>query len=143
MIAVARTGLRLWNPGANRTRWSGLLPAAGRTVLDEVADLPVSAPALGRFLGAPPFAWSTDGKRLFVNLVYFGKSTQRTVVLPYRSGASPETLWPKGLQVEKDITANPGAKVINAARTSPASDAAYVYWRSSTQSNLYRVRIPE
>ena len=95
------------------------------------------------FLGAPPFAWSTDGKRLFVNLVYFGKSTQRTVVLPYRSGASPETLWPKGLQVEKDIAANPGAKVINAARTSPASDAAYVYSRSSTQSNLYRVRIPE
>jgi len=95
------------------------------------------------FLGAPPFAWSTDGKRLFVNLVYFGKNTQRTVVLPYRSGASPETLWPKGLQVEKEITANPGSKVINAARTSPAADAAYVYWRSSTQSNLYRVRIPE
>jgi Tol biopolymer transport system component len=95
------------------------------------------------FLGAPPFAWSTDGKRLFVNLVYFGKSTQRTVVLPYRSGASPETLWPKGLQLEKDITANPGAKVIDAARTSPASDGAYVYWRSSTQSNLYRVRIPQ
>ena len=96
------------------------------------------------FLGAPPFAWSTDGKRLFVNLVYFGKSTQRTVVLPYRSSASPETLWPKGLQVEKDIAANPGAEVINAGRTSPASDAAaYLSWRNSTQSNLYRVRIPE
>lgn len=49
------------------------------------------------FLIAQPFAWSLDAKRLFVNLVYFGKSTPRTVVLSYRSDASPETLWPKGL----------------------------------------------
>jgi len=96
------------------------------------------------FLGAPPFAWTMDGKRLFVNLVDFGAGSQRTVVLPYRSETAPETLWPKGLQAERDIAANPGAKVINAARTSPASDAAtYLYWRTSTQSNLYRLRIPE
>jgi hypothetical protein len=80
-----------------------------------------------------------------VNLVHFGEGTTRTVVLPYKSDVAAATLWPKGLRLEKDVIANPGAKVINAAYTFPASDAAaaYLSWRGSTQSNLYRVRIPD
>lgn len=90
-----------------------------------------------------PFNWSMDGKWLFVNLMHFGKNTRRTVALPYRSDVPSETLWPKGLRFEEDVAANPGAKVINAAVTFPAADAAaYLFWRASTQSNLYRVRIP-
>jgi hypothetical protein len=81
---------------------------------------------------------------MFVNLTHFGQGTPRTVVLPYRSDVSPAALWPKGLRLEKDGMANPGAKVINAQNTFPASDAAaYLSWRGSTQSNLYRVRIPD
>lgn len=95
------------------------------------------------FLIAPPFAWNTEGTQLFVNLAYFGQGTPRTVVLPYKSDAAPALLWPKGLRFEKDVMANPGAKVINAQNTFPASDAAYLAWRGSTQSNLYRLRIPE
>jgi Tol biopolymer transport system component len=96
------------------------------------------------FLGVPAFAWSMDGKRLFVNLAFFGMSTSKTVVLPYRSDASSDTLWPKGLRFERDVIANPGATIINAANTFPASDpAAYLSWKTATQSNLYRVRIPD
>jgi len=95
------------------------------------------------FLIAPPFAWNTEGTQLFVNLAYFGQGTPRTVVLPYKSDAAPALLWPKGLRFEKDVMANPGAKVINAQNTFPASDAAYLSWRGSTQSNLYRLRIPD
>lgn len=96
------------------------------------------------FLAAPPFAWSADGTRLFVNLVHFGLGTPRTVVLPYKSDLSPAALWPKGLRLEKDVMANPGAKVVNAPYTFPASDAvAYLSWRAATQTNLYRVRIPD
>lgn len=96
------------------------------------------------FLGTPPFIWSTDGKWLFVNLIHFGNSTQRTAVLPYRSDASADMLWPQGLRLEKDVLANPGAKVINAGQSFPASGPdTYLSWRWSTQSNLYRVRIPE
>jgi len=95
------------------------------------------------FLIAPPFAWNTEGTQLFVNLAYFGQGTPRTVVLPYKSDAAPALLWPKGLRFEKEVMANPGAKVINAQNTFPASDAAYLAWRGSTQSNLYRLRIPE
>jgi hypothetical protein len=72
------------------------------------------------FLAAPPFAWSADGTRLFVNLVHFGLGTPRTVVLPYKSDLSPAALWPKGLRLEKDVMANPGAKVVNAPYTFPA-----------------------
>jgi len=96
------------------------------------------------FLIVPPFAWDPEGTRLFVNLVHFGQGTPRTVVLPYKSDVSPAVLWPKGLRLEKDVVANPGAKVINASNTFPASDPeAYLSWRGSTQSNLYRVRIPD
>jgi hypothetical protein len=96
------------------------------------------------FLVTSPFSWSTDGNWLYVNLTHFGNSTQRAVVLPYRSDASAERLWPRGLRLEKDVIANPGAKVIDAGYTFPASGAeTYLAWRGSTQSNLYRVRIPE
>jgi hypothetical protein len=96
------------------------------------------------FLGTPPFSWSTDGKWVFVKLTHFGRSTQRTVVLPYRSDASADVLWPHGLRLENDVIANPGAKVIDAGHTFPAyGPETYLSWRSSTQSNLYRIRIPE
>jgi hypothetical protein len=96
------------------------------------------------FLNAPPFAWSTDGKWIFVNLMHFGKNTPRTVVLPYRSEASADTLWPHGLRLEMEVAANPGSNVINAASTYPASGTStYLSWRTSTQSNLYRVPLPE
>jgi DNA-binding winged helix-turn-helix (wHTH) protein/Tol biopolymer transport system component len=96
------------------------------------------------FLIVPPFSWNTEGTRMFVNLTHFGQGTTRTVVLPYKSDVSPAALWPKGLRLEKEVMANPGAKVINASNTFPASDAAaYLSWRGATQSNLYRVRIPE
>jgi DNA-binding winged helix-turn-helix (wHTH) protein/Tol biopolymer transport system component len=96
------------------------------------------------FLIVPPFAWNTEGTRMFVNLVHFGQGTPRAVVLPYKSDIAPAALWPKGLRLEKDVMANPGARVINASNTFPASDAnAYLSWSGSTQSNLYRVRLPE
>jgi dipeptidyl aminopeptidase/acylaminoacyl peptidase len=98
------------------------------------------------FLIVPPFTWNSEGTQMFVNLVHFGQGTTRTVVLPYKSNVSPSALWPKGLRLEKEVPANPGAKVINAQNTFPASgsDAAtYLSWRGATQSNLYRVRIPD
>ncbi len=92
---------------------------------------------------APMFNWSMDGKSLFVGLQYFGIRTQRTVVLPYRSGVPLETLWPKGLASEKDVAANPGAKTLNEANAFPATgSSAYLFWRRATQSNLYRVALP-
>ena len=97
------------------------------------------------FLIVPPFTWNSEGTQMFVNLVHFGQGTTRTVVLPYKSNVSPSALWPKGLRLEKEVPANPGAKVINAQNTFPASgsDAAtYLSWRGATQSNLYRVQIP-
>ena len=83
-----------------------------------------------------------DGKSVFVALQYFGLQTKRTVVLPYRSDVPLETLWPKGLKTETDVPANPGAKVIDEADAFPASPSSYLIWRRATQSNLYRIPIP-
>ena len=94
-------------------------------------------------LQAPPLNWNADGTSLFVGLQYFGLRTGRTVVLPYRSDLPPTRLWPKGLNTEADLVANPGASVINERDVFPASaSSAYLYWRRTTHSNLYRIPIP-
>ena len=91
-----------------------------------------------------PITWSMDGKSVFVRLQYFGLGTAKTVVLPYRSGVPLAALWPKGLRYEQDVAANPGATVINEANVFPAASAsAHLSWRRTTQSNLYRVRLPD
>ena len=91
---------------------------------------------------APPAQWSLDGKFLYVSLQYFGLRTRRTVVLPYRSDLPLEQQYPKGLTTEADLRDNPGAKVIDEADVFPAFDSAYLIWRLSTQSNLYRIALP-
>jgi len=92
---------------------------------------------------APLFTWSMDGKSVFVALQYFGRRTARTVVLPYRSDVPLEKLWPKGLKSEADVAANPGARVISEADAFPSSaPSAYLFWKRVTQSNLYRIPIP-
>jgi hypothetical protein len=84
-----------------------------------------------------------DSASLFVGLQYFGQNTAKTVVLPYRSGVPLERLWPAGLQSENDVAANPGAKTINEGQAFPASGSStYLFWRRATQSNLYRVALP-
>src|SRR5262249_55752385 len=91
---------------------------------------------------APIVTWSADGKSLYVGLQYLGLRTRHTVVLPYRSDAPLERLYPKGLRTETDVLANPGAKMIEEADVFPASGSAYMVWRRATQSNLYRIPIP-
>ena len=91
-----------------------------------------------------PITWSMDGKSLFVSLQYFGMGMEKTVVLPYRSDVPLAALWPRGLRSEQDVAANPGATVINEPNVFPAASAsAHLSWRRSTQSNLYRVRLPD
>jgi len=91
-----------------------------------------------------PINWSMDGKSVFVSLQYFGLGTAKTVMLPYRSGVPLAALWPRGLRDEQDVAANPGATVINEANVFPAASAsAHLSWRRTTQSNLYRVRLPD
>lgn len=96
------------------------------------------------FLGSHPVVWSHDGSRMMVNLVHFGQTTLRSVSLPYRDNASPNELWPNGLHVDEDVLTTPGATVINAPSTIPGPTAdSFIAWRTSTLSNLYRVRIPD
>jgi eukaryotic-like serine/threonine-protein kinase len=91
-----------------------------------------------------PINWSMDLKTVFVSLQYFGMGTARTIVLPYRSGVPLAELWPSGLREERDVASNPGAAVINEANVFPAaSPTAHLSWKRTTQSNLYRVRLPE
>jgi len=138
-------------------RWAAaLLPETsngGGTTVQFVSlrgDEPFLACAQGCTLGFGPvrvqstiFNWSADGKYLHVALQYFGLRTKRTVILPYQSDIPLEKLYPKGLSLEKDIPANPGARVIDEADVFPATGSSYLIWRRTTQSNLYRVPLSD
>lgn len=89
------------------------------------------------------YNWSMDGKSLFVALQFFGLNTAKTVVLPYRSGVPLAIQYPKGFQSEEDVAKNPGARVINEGNVFPASTPSeHLSWRRTTQSNLYRIALP-
>jgi eukaryotic-like serine/threonine-protein kinase len=92
---------------------------------------------------APMFNWSADGKYLYLSLQYFGRHSRKTMVLPWQSGRSIEKLWPTGL-TEKDFAALPGAGIIPEQNVFPGPEPSkYLFWRSTTQSNLYRVPVPD
>ena len=89
---------------------------------------------------APMFEWSADGKYLYVSLQWFGFHPQKTVVLPYWNQQEFENRWPRGLKSEKDLAALPGARVIAEANVFPGVDPSkYLFWKLTTQSNLYRI----
>jgi eukaryotic-like serine/threonine-protein kinase len=91
-----------------------------------------------------PFSWSLSGSRLVVNLGFLAGSSQRAVALPYRSGEPLDQLWPSGLKTGEAVVANPGAQVLGEQFAFPAAaDPSVLTWRSSFQSNLYRIRLPE
>ena len=69
--------------------------------------------------------------------------TKCAIVLPYRSDVPLDILWPKGLKTEKDVPANPGARVINEADAFPTTNtSSYLFWKKTTLSNLYRIPLP-
>ena len=93
---------------------------------------------------APMLDWSTDGKCLFVSLQYFGLHSKNTVVLPYRSSLPFGKFWPKGLTSERDFAALAGVRIIPEPNAFPGLELPkYVFWKMTTQSNLYRIPLPE
>jgi eukaryotic-like serine/threonine-protein kinase len=93
---------------------------------------------------SPMFDWTPDGKYLFVSLQYFGLHSKSTVVLPYRSGQPLDKFWPKNVKSEKDFAALAGVKVIPEPNVFPGIELPkYMFWKVTTQSNLYRVPLPQ
>ena len=90
------------------------------------------------------FDWSADGKYLFVSLQYFGLHSKDTAVLPYHSGMPFGKFWPKGLKSEKDFAALSGVRIIPESNAFPGLEPpTYVSWKMTTQSNVYRILLPE
>ena len=90
-----------------------------------------------------PYNWTPDGTRLIVNVGHLD-GPGRVAILPYRSGVPLDNLWPKGLATAEAIAANPGARTLDGRNYFPAAGTtAYLTWRPSFHSNLYRIRLPE
>jgi eukaryotic-like serine/threonine-protein kinase len=92
---------------------------------------------------APMLDWSADGKYLFVSLQYFGLHSKNTLVLPYRSRVPMGKLWPKGLNSERDF-ALAGVTIIPEPNAFPGLELPeYLFWKITTQSNLYMIPLPK
>ena len=92
---------------------------------------------------APMFNWSVDGKYLYISLQYFGRHSRKSLVLPWRPGRSIEKLRSRGFASENDFAALPGASIVPEQNVFPGPEPSkYLFWKLTTQSNLYRVPVP-
>lgn len=92
---------------------------------------------------APMFNWSVDGKYLYISLQYFGRHSRKSLVLPWRPGRSIEKLRSRHFASENDFAALLGASIVPEQNVFPGPDPSkYLFWKLTTQSNLYRVPVP-
>ena len=110
--------------------------------LAEPGDLTRSAEAAGFGPGtrqeSPMLEWSRDTTSLFVSLKSFGLHAADRRDRAHRSSRPLDSLWPKGLKSEKDVLANPGAKMLNESTIIPhVNPSTYLIWRRT--NNLYRI----
>jgi DNA-binding winged helix-turn-helix (wHTH) protein/Tol biopolymer transport system component len=94
--------------------------------------------------GGPPIpfgnftylSWSLDGRSSFI-------SRDQTYVIPLAPGESLPRIPTGGFHSEEEVARLPGAQRIDAQGVVPGpSPDVYAFYRSTTQRNLYRIRIP-
>jgi hypothetical protein len=80
--------------------------------------------------------WAGDGSRLFVNI----PDQQRTLVIPISPGRMLPELPATGVDIPRERLAIAGIQVLNEAEAAPIRDpASYVYVKTETRKNLYRI----
>jgi eukaryotic-like serine/threonine-protein kinase len=94
-------------------------------------------------MNAPLASWSPDGKYLYVSLQFFAIELQKTLVVPLKPASAPPLLTPRSDVKEQYFASLPGARMINERNVFPGPDInTYAFYRRSSRTNLYRVRLP-
>jgi hypothetical protein len=94
-------------------------------------------------MNAPLASWSPDGKNLYVSLQFFAIESQKTLVVPLKPASAPPLLTPRPDVKEQYFASLPGARLINEKDVFPGPDiSTYAFYRRSSRTNLYRLRLP-
>ncbi len=94
-------------------------------------------------MNAPLASWSLNGKYLYVSLQFFSIESRKTLVVPLRPTSAPPLLTPRSDVTEQYFASLPGARMIDEKDVFPGPDInTYAFYRRSSRTNLYRVRVP-
>jgi serine/threonine protein kinase len=96
------------------------------------------------YTGAGIVNWSPDQKFFFIRMDLPGMRSAGTFVIPLSPGHALPNLPANGLASAEEVKAIPGTREIPERDVFPGRDpSTYVILRTTTQRNLYRVRLPE
>src|SRR5690349_4908215 len=138
-------------------RWAAVntpVENAGHALGIKVVPLHAGSPSLlcdsctaglgpGRLL-APIVSWSADGRYIFASLQFFGTHSTSTLVLPVRPDAPLPNLTAQRSPSEATLAAIRGSRLIPEQNVFSGADAnTYLFMRTTAQTNLYRVHLPE
>jgi len=122
--------------------WSGaavqVIPTDGSPPVN-VGTVCAAAGGENRGVIPPCVSWSPDGKFLYLN----DRTAGQIYALPIPRGRNLPPLPVAGIASAKDAAAVPGAQVIHERYAFPGADpSVYAFFRITTQSNIYRIRLP-
>jgi serine/threonine protein kinase/Tol biopolymer transport system component len=115
-------------------------PAAGGKPAILCARCAATGPA---YPGAGIVSWSPDQKFLYLRMDLPGMQSRATMVIPLALGRALPELPAGGFASVQELKAIPGVREIPQKDVFPGQDpSTYVISRTTTQRNLYRVRLP-
>jgi Tol biopolymer transport system component len=95
------------------------------------------------YIGAGIVSWSPDGKFFYLRMELPGAHEGGTFVIPLTPGHTLPDIPKDGLTSVEQVRAIPGVLEIPQKDVFPGSDpSTYAVSRTTTQRNLYRVRLP-
>jgi len=95
------------------------------------------------YLGASIVNWSPDDRYFYLRLELPGMQVSSVHVIPVPPGQSLPAIPERGIESIQDVLAIPGVRTIPYSDVFPGRDpSVYAFVRSTTQRNLYRVRLP-
>ena len=96
------------------------------------------------YQAASILSWAPNQRFLYLRTAFPGMGSTRTFAIPLRSGGALPMLPSPGIRSERDLLALPGSQLIERKDVFPGSDpSTYVFIRTTTQRNIYRLRLKE
>jgi serine/threonine protein kinase/Tol biopolymer transport system component len=94
------------------------------------------------YQAASIISWAPNQKFLYLRTAFPGMGSTRTFATPLRPGEALPKLSSSGIKSERDLLALSGSRMIEQKDVFPGSDpSTYVFIRTATQRNLYRLHL--
>jgi hypothetical protein len=127
-------------------RWvTAVIPRIPEKNLPAIVAIPLDGGALQRICASDcATSWSTDGKFLFVSVVYSSRTGMgRSLAIPVGPGESLPALPAEGIAPLTEPSVVPGSELVARGGLVPGKDPEHYAWVNTTvHRNLYRISLP-